>query len=144
MPDETYLGDGLYASYDGFMLSLRLMKRTILTAVAAVFIAGPAAAAPMELHCTGTGEWDDGYHYDASDGVVVDLEKKTIEGWLAPWVVRIIDVDATSVSFSYELFNHVVLYGGLDRITGDLHATETRGIHQITWDLTCKPAKRLF
>jgi len=110
----------------------------------------------LTLSCDGTAKnilttaEDDKPEKITKLGILVNLAGQTVLGFGHP--ARITKVDAVSVEFSAhgtEISNWSI-NGTVDRITGSITATELSSsakgalIFGESWDLTCKPTKRVF
>jgi hypothetical protein len=148
---------------------VRLQAGLLLLTV--LFVASPAQAAVLTLGCFGAstlvwtpkgGDALEPQKEDLADfSVVVDFEQRTVSGF---WVdfdksrnvvqraLPITAVDANTVNFQNSEKNKAgnrSVAGTVDRITGKVDASDethyANGDHgYTTWDLRCKPTKRLF
>ncbi len=112
-----------------------------------------AEAAILTLSCSGTTTSligvDNKPEPVANMGLEVNLTERTVTGFVVP--ARIGKIDTTSVEFTGKNGNWSVS-GSMDRITGSvwaitlaLHPTKPeKVITNDSWDLLCKPVRRLF
>lgn len=133
---------------------LRIIALTAM--VAGPSITAQAADTTLTLACQGTetSQWGSGPKSSekVNIGIIVDLQKKTVTG-LSDNPLTIETVTDTMISFSGQegswdkkglAWN---MYGTLDRITGSLGASSSRyeaPKNELSYDLKCKPAQRMF
>jgi hypothetical protein len=131
------------------------MKKLFQTGIAALFLTtGTAHAADtmLTLACKGTAAHGNNNEQLVSLGVIINFTKGTIDG-IGAFPIKIIRTDETTVMFREATdrgWGKSVVYGSIDRVTGDLQAsedivTEKGGREEVSsYELKCKPAQRMF
>jgi hypothetical protein len=139
-------------------LMLRTCSRVIaLTAMVAGLSMTAQAAEPatLTLACKGTvtDMTPNAKPEPLSMGLIVNLTARTILGSAGPGSgtpVDILFMDDVTVTFfgSYsDQYRRWRLSGTIDRVTGDLEATNINEMEKTSsesWTLKCKPAQRMF
>jgi hypothetical protein len=105
-----------------------------------------AADTTLTLACQGTVTQNDAKSEPISMGVIVNFTARTVQGFVYP--VEITLMDDVSVTFSRSN-RYRSIEGTIDRVTGDLQATDVlSGNNKIIlttyYLLKCRPAQRMF
>jgi hypothetical protein len=126
--------------------------------VAGPSITAQAADTTLTLACQGTETSQWGSRPKSSEkvniGIIVDLQKKTVTGLSDSYPLTIESITDTMITFSgqeggWDKKSSLAwsMYGTLDRITGSLVASSSRyeaPKNELSYDLKCKPAQRMF
>jgi len=132
------------------------------TFVAVILLSAPIAqsAEPIVITLSCDGKKTDAKSPDAKPeaianmGLVVNLKEKTVSG-VAGVIARINKVDAAHISFANnrktsllgihsEPSGDLSVLGDIDRVTGAVSVTTMTPAATYQYDLTCKPANRMF
>lgn len=129
----------------------------IAGALAVIALVGmfPATAETTMLTLSCDGKFNMGGDHSepvSNMGLVVDLTAGTVSGFSGV-VAQINRIDAAGISFSgtgnVSTFKgvpqlQISVWGDIDRVTGAVSATTSSTASIYTYDLICKPARRLF
>jgi hypothetical protein len=129
-----------------------MIRRRLLMILALVFLTGHYALAEtsvITLSCDGkmrSGVGKEPGEPIGKLGVVVNFAQNTVTFF--EYVVPINSLNATTISFDAQSGQGVFkghVSGSLDRITGDVVVVVEKASGSLQeWDLSCKPATRLF